>query len=85
MESDFWRLSGAGLLVHYLKVGQKLEGQPLHTTVHSDESSGGKLSQLAVLETRKILLPDSLAGVWGSAAFETRIKLLTGRTHQVRH
>ncbi len=72
----------AGLLSHYLKIGQKREGAPLHTTVHADRSSGGKLSSLVVLQTRPVTLQGSTAELWGSDAYESHIRLLTGRTHQ---
>lgn len=73
----------AGLVHHILRVGQKLEGQPVHTTVHEDVRSGGKPSSLEVLKTTVVALTGSAAEFWGSHAFEIDIRLVTGRTHQV--
>lgn len=73
-----------GLLSHYLRIGEKQEGIPLHTSVHADESSGGKPSSLVVLETWPVKLQGRAAERWGSEAYESCIRLITGRTHQVR-
>ena len=73
------------MMTHYLKVGQKQDGQPSHTTVHADESSQGKLSSLIVLNTRPVHLKGFEAGLPRTAAYESHISLITGRTHQVKH
>ena len=72
----------SGLLSHYLRIGEKLKGIPLHTSVHTNESSGGKHSSLVVLETLSVILSGSAAEQWGLKAYESQIRLITGRTHQ---
>lgn len=74
-----------GLLTHYLCIGQRVEGQPLHTAVHTDNSSGGKLSQLEVMGVQQVTLQPSLTRKYGELAYESQIRLITGRTHQVRY
>lgn len=73
-----------GVLEHFLKPGQKRKGEPLHTGVYPDASSGGKASSLEVLQVLPISLAGQAAEWWGADAYEVSLRLITGRTHQVR-
>ena len=81
-----WHTYLAGVLVHYLKINQKpVQGGPLCSLVHPDDSQGAKRSELVVHNVREVQLCGEAAEKWGSKGYESWIELKTGRTHQVSY
>ena len=74
----------AGTLVHHVTTGVRRKGLPTYTEVHAAEVEGSARCKLEVLDTRQVHLgPAARALGWPETAWESLLRLHTGRTHQV--
>jgi len=73
-----------GQLVHYVTTGNRSPGEPSHTIAYDHEVQSSQRSELEVLKCSKVALTGVAREKWGSTAFESELRLITGRTHQIR-
>ncbi len=61
-------------------------GEPAHTETYDEPAEGTQRAELHVLSVSEVELGDRAAREWGAggAAFECEVRLVTGRTHQIR-
>ena len=75
----------AGALVHHVTVGVRRKGLPTYTEVHGRQIEGSVRCDLDVLCAQRVAVgPAARALGWPEHAWESLIRLGTGRTHQVR-
>ena len=78
-----------GRLVHNVSTNTEHKGSATYTAIVSPSAPGALKCELDIISVAKVPLgPKPMAGEdwenWGSSGFEVRIRLLTGRTHQIR-
>lgn len=73
-----------GMLTHHACVGYRLPREPLFTRVVPEGTPGAKECVLEVASSSKVGLRGRAREMWGEVAHESVIRLVTGRTHQIR-
>ena len=78
-------LNPAGVLEHHVTVGVRRKGMPTYTQVHGGQVDGSLACHLDVLRAERVAVgPAARALGWPAHAWESLLRLGTGRTHQVR-
>lgn len=73
-----------GRIVHWAAVNSRAPGEPAHTLVRPAPFPGGLYCELEVLRTARVRLTRTAMLDYGPGAYESEIRLVTGRTHQIR-
>ncbi|KAI8473509.1 MAG: hypothetical protein J3K34DRAFT_518978 [Monoraphidium minutum] len=73
-----------GRLTHHARVAQRAAGEPPHTLMLREAAEGTAVCILEVISVARIALAGPAAAAHGPRAFEAEVRLVTGRTHQIR-
>jgi 23S rRNA pseudouridine1911/1915/1917 synthase len=77
-----------GRLVHHVRTNTEVKGSATYTEVVPPDAPGALRCELEVVSVAEVPLGPRPDGAdwdgWGATGFEARIRLFTGRTHQIR-
>ena len=77
-----------GRLVHHVSTNTEVKGSATYTEVVPPDAPGALRCELEVVSVAEVALGPRPDGAdwdgWGATGFEARIRLFTGRTHQIR-
>lgn len=73
-----------GTLVHYVTTGNRSAGEPSHTRAYTEAVPDSQRCELEILQCCTVSLTGAARAQWGETAYESELRLVTGRTHQIR-